>query len=492
MNETTKIPTWLNGEEDHPEIWRASDEAHRRCYACPTNWFRRGDCTALQFFGSASGEEVHDAETIYRLISERMAFERDTVIPVAQKYCRRWGVVLLTPEQVRAEEHCQRQGHMRGNWLEPGYAWIQMVNGEYKVWAKESGGKEHYRNLHIFRNFYICNATTGLRMSEKFSEVAKATQTISEWQKLPYYQGITMVVADDRSLPWQVAPAAWAPFEKVQTLGELVKAILEFPGDWSCAERVFSFHSLGERFAACAGIAYEDFNLVEHGVVVNNPKSSRGGTSDLFVWDHTKGLSVKGVSKNGLQWNTEKYTGKVTPRPLYYIRDDKGTIRMSFTRPVDDGLSPVTMTGHNIPEPFVSNGHQSFYGSINPQTRVDEDLNTRWPLLWGFRWVDGSPTPNKEENYFHTLEHTPEQLWLEPCGNGPVKVGDKVRCRERGGFQTVEVKEIASNSKCTWVRGAWSDGDYLPVTEMLYGLGTTEDIAAHRKPGDPGWQGSAS
>ncbi|MBM3257172.1 MAG: hypothetical protein FJY98_02475 [Candidatus Liptonbacteria bacterium] len=464
----------IEGKDNHPEIWEAHLEALKRCYVNPSGWYRSEE------------DSQYPAKEIYRLVAERMAFERDAVIPAAQKFCAKWGVTLLTPEQAQAEEHCCLGGYMRVERIDPGYARVTYINGDYGVSARSPDGKSHYRNLHIFRRFYVCNARTGLRMSEKFYEAEKAAQTISE--RLPYYQGITMIVADDRALPWQIAPAAWAPFEQVKTLEELVKAILEFPGDW-CAERVFSLHPLAERFAACAGIAYHDFNVMEHGVVVDNPKSSRGGTCDLFIWDHTSGLSVKGVTKNGLQWDTTKYTGKVTPRPLYYTRDDKDTVQMTLIRPEDGGLAPTTLPENNIPEPFVANGHRSFCGSINPQARIDEDLNTRWPLPWGFRWVNGSPKPNQTENYFRTLENAPEQLWLD-CEDKAVKVGDKVQCRERGGFQNVEVREIASNSSCTWVRGSWSDGRYLAVAEFLGEMPTVEDIAAHRKPGDPGWQGS--
>jgi len=136
----TKLPGWLDGKNDHPEIWEATKEAQHQCYCSPTGWFKRGDHDALQFLG-AKGEEPHSAETIRTLTKERVEFEK-ALVAAAKEICREWGgVSLLTPQQVRAEEHCVLDGYLVNPEVEPGYAQIRPVNGGYAlkgaVWGPE-------------------------------------------------------------------------------------------------------------------------------------------------------------------------------------------------------------------------------------------------------------------------------------------------------------------------------------------------------------------
>lgn len=118
-------------------------------------------------------------------------------------------------------------------------------------------------------------------------------------------------------------------------------------------------------------------------------------------------------------------------------------------------------------------------------------------LVWGtlgmgYNQVFFRPEPVEKENPFRLMEQGREnEIWLKPIENQPIRVGEKVRARERGGFTTVTVEEILQFRRFVWVRGRWSDGLYLEVEKFLAGMPTISDIAHHRKQGEMGWQGSA-
>ena len=141
------------------------------------------------------------------------------------------------------------------------------------------------------------------------------------------------------------------------------------------------------------------------------------------------------------------------------------------------------------------------------EDEVKEVLDLTYPLPSGLRWEvsrtggynqsSARPYPVEGENTFTLMEQGREnEIWLDfNHGFGKrqtPKIGDQVRVRERGGFVTVTVEAILEFRGFAWVRGRWSDGEYLPVEEFLAGMPTIEDIAAHRKHGDLAWQGSAT
>jgi hypothetical protein len=326
----------------------------------------------------------------------------------------------------------------------------------------------------------------GIGVTKSYWRREDAEKSMAEFMELPDYKGRTFGVSN--VMPWEFAPAAWAMFVEVQTLDQLAEAALAYPGEWNRAtELLFNrFHPISKRWGIVSGIAYNDFSTLDGGVVVKNPLASRPGTADLFIWDRTTGLNVNMTSKNGREWDLSGFRGQVTPRPIYYFQAEDG-IRPTFTNPQDKAVIPsTTLSGNNIPEPVIVRASTEF------SRLVDADLNNRYPLLWGFSWENGIPKENGAENYFKLLENDQrrEELWLEPYDASQIKVGNKIWCRERGGLQSVTIREIAKNSRSTRVRGEWSEGAYLRVEEFLARLGAVADVAAHRKFGDPGWRGS--
>lgn len=174
----------------------------------------------------------------------------------------------------------------------------------------------------------------------------------------------------------------------------------------------------------------------------------------------------------------------------------------------------ITFTGTPKPHwveytPTVPEGYDgpaSINGDFTISFRTQATLNAAYPLKAPLEWstLGGGfaiVSVKQEGNYFALLENTPERLWLEARGRAKVEIGDTIVCRERGGSQEVEVREVlrlpdGKNMDGrpwykSYVRGRWTGvGYYLPVREFLSGMPTIEDIAHSRKPGDAKYQGS--
>ncbi len=135
---------------------------------------------------------------------------------------------------------------------------------------------------------------------------------------------------------------------------------------------------------------------------------------------------------------------------------------------------------------------------------VKEVLDQNYPLPGGLEWqfspsgygqVNVQPSPIQGENPFKLMQEGREnEIWLElhPFDKKNPSVGDLVRARERGGYVYVMVEAVLQFRSYLWVRGRWSNGQYLPVEEFLQEMPTVDDLAHHRVPSDKAWQGSAA
>lgn len=111
-------------------------------------------------------------------------------------------------------------------------------------------------------------------------------------------------------------------------------------------------------------------------------------------------------------------------------------------------------------------------------------LTANVPLPEGWQWkvsripgtLDAEGRPAVAEGWLHYGQFGVAQ------DDRPAKVGDRVRCRERGGVVTVTVEAVSTNpfTGQQAVRGLLSEESFLPVAEFL-----GEMEVACRKMGAP-------